>query len=245
MFLNYNSQKTFKGIVCVSGLLGLTLLGGCSSPTNPVSKDNLVQYESYASILAKSYGITIEQAQKNIEKELEELDRTGPERLKRDQDKIKEAIKNGTAKDLYPIEYQEYQESLKNNSSKSLKRSQAASLGIVGDILVSYDKNSSGIPLGLPGHAAIVDIKTKRTIESWPQSSTHSNGVQYCTNDWGDKEKVYGISVMGAGMIDRQSAVAYCVSKIGCPYNFFLYDYKREDTFYCSQLVWRAWFNQG
>lgn len=40
---------------------------------------------------------------------------------------------------------------------------------------------------------------------------------------------------------DASKAVNYAKSKIGLPYNFnFVWKYA-EDTFYCSQLVWRAW----
>ena len=43
----------------------------------------------------------------------------------------------------------------------------------------------------------------------------------------------------------RRAAADYCLAQVGKPYNRRFSDPYREDSFYCSQLLWRAYRRQG
>lgn len=117
-----------------------------------------------------------------------------------------------------------------------------ASLGTFGDILVTYSFSSFGINIAAVGHAAIVHNDSSYTIESFPDG-----GVRVYNNDWGSKSRVYGVRVRGASYSDYQNAASYAVSQADAqkPYNWNFFNKGTTDSFYCSQLVWRAWKNQG
>lgn len=106
-----------------------------------------------------------------------------------------------------------------------------------GDILYTPDANVKGWLY--VGHAAIV-YNSEETVEAW------SDGVKKMKNDWPAKwDNMAAMWVSGAEGSDYNSVGNYAYRQIGKPYNYVVYDYEREDQFYCSQLVWRAWYNRG
>ncbi|WP_374723721.1 YiiX/YebB-like N1pC/P60 family cysteine hydrolase [Calidifontibacillus erzurumensis] len=113
-------------------------------------------------------------------------------------------------------------------------------LGTYGDILVAYNASSWGIDFGYPGHAGIVSNTSGKTVESFPE-----DGVQYHTNDWGSRENVYAMYVKGATTTKYKGAATYAANQIGKDYNWNFVNPWTEDSFYCSQLVWKAWKSQG
>lgn len=137
---------------------------------------------------------------------------------------------------------QEYIELNKDSLDEKIGNinSRSSSLGTYGDILVSYNASSWGINFGYPGHAGIVSNTNGYTIESYP-----SDGVQYHTNDWGSRNNVYAMSVKGASSSNYVGAAGYAYTKLGKPYNWNFVNPWSEDSFYCSQLVWKAWKTQG
>lgn len=143
-----------------------------------------------------------------------------------------EALKEESDKD---VELQE-----NSIQSLSVNKSSSATLGSTGDILITpYGQSSSGG--SFTGHAGIVDLKWTNTIESYP-----GDGVQRRVNDWKTRyPKVLGGSVKNAEPGDYLAASRYAVSKIGCSYNKSFGQKRLTDKFYCSQLVWRAWYEQG
>jgi hypothetical protein len=52
-----------------------------------------------------------------------------------------------------------------------------------------------------------------------------------------------GVQGREAGI--REAVAAYCVAQLGKPYNFIFPASGREDTFYCSQLAYKAYLSQG
>lgn len=118
----------------------------------------------------------------------------------------------------------------------------SASLGTYGDILVAYSFSSFGIDVAAVGHAAIVHNDSSKTIESFP-----NGGVRVYNNDWGAKSKVYGVRVTEASLSDYKNAASYALSQAHAqkPYNWNFFNKGTTNSFYCSQLVWRSWKNQG
>lgn len=135
------------------------------------------------------------------------------------------------------------------NTNASLA-STSSKLGTYGDVLVTMDLSSASSG-GIGGHAAIVSEHSDYwTVESFaiffsPQDP-NSEGVQWHVNDWKTRyNTVAGYHVYGVTLTDYENAGKYAEAQIRKSYNFSFLDKKRTDSFYCSQLVWRAWFNQG
>lgn len=110
------------------------------------------------------------------------------------------------------------------------------SVGSAGDILVTPATVFCNGPI--TGHAGMVDLNPDLTIESMT-----SGGVRRYTNDWKTRyTKALCATVKNA---DPEQAADYASSKIGCSYNYNFLNKWKTDTFYCSQLVWRAYIEQG
>lgn len=188
------------------------------------------------------------QFMKEQQKLLDEVFAKGKEKFANDQKMIKLMMQKDPekAKKLYPKEIQ-------TGSSRTLPTIvfTGTGLGSTGDILVTYDGGVSSSLLFLPGHAAIVALDREFTVESYPwqfpiyKSPTKKDGVQYLLNEWGKKTKVFGLRVNGAPYSAYVNAATYAEQQIGKPYNLNFFWKTRTDSFYCSQLVWRAWYNQG
>ncbi|EHI97416.1 cell wall-associated hydrolase-like protein [Clostridium sp. DL-VIII] len=110
------------------------------------------------------------------------------------------------------------------------------SVGSAGDILVTPATVFGTGPI--TGHAGMVDLNSDLTIESMT-----SGGVRRYTNDWKTRyTKALCATVKNA---DPGQAVDYATSKIGSSYNYNFLNKWKTDKFYCSQLVWRAYIEQG
>lgn len=160
--------------------------------------------------------------------------------VKKDQAQIDSSLSSRSKSTLYVKETQE-------STNDTLSSKAAKSLGSYGDILVTYSFSSFGINVAAVGHAAIVHTTSNYTIESFPEGDGHANGVRRYANDWGDRARVYGVRVKNATLTDYRNAANYAISQANLKkhYNWNFFNKGTTDTFYCSQLVWRAWKNQG
>ncbi|MBR8661792.1 YiiX/YebB-like N1pC/P60 family cysteine hydrolase, partial [Brevibacillus sp. NL20B1] len=121
------------------------------------------------------------------------------------------------------------------NTKKS--RSSNGKMGTVGDILITFDNRTSGWN---HGHAAIVRKNNDYIVEAWPD-----DGVRVYKNNWGKRFKTaYKYYVKGADEEDYVNAQKYAYSQLGKPYKLNVEKHFTKG-FYCSQLVWKAWYEQG
>lgn len=103
-----------------------------------------------------------------------------------------------------------------------------------GVVLVTDDKYKGIIPTG---HAAIV-YSSSRVVESL------ENGVVTGANDWNtSKSTCYGLSVIGTSTSEDKEAANWCYDQLGKPYNWNYFNTSTRDKFYCSQLVWAAFYD--
>ncbi|GAA0697017.1 YiiX/YebB-like N1pC/P60 family cysteine hydrolase [Paraclostridium ghonii] len=101
-----------------------------------------------------------------------------------------------------------------------------------GAILVTSD----GVVDKLIGHAGIVYNSTT-TVES-----NTEKGVATYPNTWNTSRKsVYGLLVKNSSPQKDQDAANYAYTQIGKPYNWNFFNTETTDSFYCSQLVYRAY----
>ncbi|WJQ14403.1 YiiX/YebB-like N1pC/P60 family cysteine hydrolase [Geobacillus stearothermophilus] len=113
----------------------------------------------------------------------------------------------------------------------------SGALGTNGDILITYDSESSGWN---HGHAAIVRWDGDYIIEAWP-----GDGVRYYVNNWKIRFKTWkALWVKGAMGEDYTSAQSYARAQIGEPYSLTATK-NQSSKWYCSLLVWKAWENRG
>lgn len=125
----------------------------------------------------------------------------------------------------------------------SYMETRSAELGTYGDILVSLiiDSGSSGFA----GHAAIVSNNNSKTMESFAKgwSPINKDGVQVYNNTW-NKSGAILLRPKNAGG-KYSAAASWAEKQEGKPYNWNFFDKTTTSKFYCSQLVWLAWKNQG
>lgn len=119
------------------------------------------------------------------------------------------------------------------------------SIGTAGDILVTLDGTSSGSSAWAGGHAGVVSDVSGYVVESFGNKGD-LNGVRHWTNNWGTRyKKVKGLRVQGATSADYSYAASYARTQIGKPYNYNFFYISTTNSFYCSQLVWRSFYNRG
>lgn len=119
------------------------------------------------------------------------------------------------------------------------------SMGNAGDVLITMSGSSSSKIAWVGGHAALV-VDGYNTIEAFGNAGTSKDGVRYWTNNFHNRYKdAKGYSVSGTTTSTRKKAVSYAESKLYAPYNFSFYNKTNTTAFYCSQIVWRAWKQQG
>jgi uncharacterized protein YycO len=133
--------------------------------------------------------------------------------------------------------------------NKVLQRQQvgamSGSVGIYGDILVTLDGTSSGSSAWAGGHAGVVSDVSGYVVESFGNKGD-LNGVRHWPNDWATRYyHVRGLWVSGAYDSNYAYSASYSRSQIGKPYNYNFFNITTTSSFYCSQLVWRSWYNQG
>lgn len=121
-----------------------------------------------------------------------------------------------------------------------------------GDVFVSFTGTSSGIDFALVGHASLVETSGGVwCISSWPGSKSPNgiDGVQYEYRYWDNLNKVYGLRVNDGTATTRRKAVDNAIAIVSRsprpPYNWFFLNKFTTNSFYCSQLVWRAWYDAG
>jgi uncharacterized protein YycO len=119
------------------------------------------------------------------------------------------------------------------------------SVGTKGDVLVTLSTASNSLGAWVGGHAAIVSTLSGYTVESFGNRGS-LNGVRHWSNDWGSRyDHVRGMWVKGASDSKYTSAASFARGQIGKPYNLNFFNKTTTSSYYCSQLVWRAWYNQG
>lgn len=84
---------------------------------------------------------------------------------------------------------------------------------------------------------------TYTVIEAHPDNP--GSVVAYRDNNWKIRyNKIKGLYVKGATTTQKTNAVKYAEAQLGDPYSLATTRWT-EDKWYCSKLVWRAWYNQG
>lgn len=192
----------------------------------------------------KAEGMTSEQIKELYEMSRKEYDSVSTEAkaeaiFEESQKDIDQYIKDGVIDEYLP-KYNEEKGKMSVNAKKNL--------GTKGDVLVSYDLNSGSSAIGF-GHAAIVSRKSAKTVEAWHKnwSPIKQHGVRRYNNNWGSRKKVYGLWVKKSNNTKYVNAAKYAEKQADQkkPYNLNFLDKKTTKKFYCSQLAWRAWKNQG
>lgn len=107
-------------------------------------------------------------------------------------------------------------------------------IGSKGDILIALDS--------ITDHVALVK-DTYILIESHPDNPGKS--VAYRDNNWKERyTQIKGVRVAGATSTDKTNAVNYAIAQLGEGYSLTSGRWT-TDLWYCSKLVWRAWYEQG
>ncbi|MCW8784506.1 septation ring formation regulator EzrA [Bacillus velezensis] len=191
----------------------------------------------------KDAGMTSEEVQKFYEMSKEEyayVQEHAEDLYKGSQKEIKELKASGQIDEVLP-KYKEPEYQPKNQIA-------AKALGTKGDVLTSYEINSGSWSIGV-GHAAVVSTNKSKTVEAWAKSWSPINqdGVRRYNNNWGSKKKVYGLWVKGSNNNKYINAAKYAEKQADNKkkYNFNFLNKKTTAKFYCSQLAWRSWKNQG
>lgn len=187
--------------------------------------------------MAKAANISKSELQKQMEiqKKLSgEVEKDGLKILNLGKTELEKAKKGSKLASLYPKEA----EKQKNVRTTALAAASNV-LGTYGDILVTMNYSTFDINFG-SGHAGIVSNKSGYTVESFPE-----DGVQYRTNNWKTTPRTYALYAKGASGTQYKNAATYAANQIGKKFNWnFLWKYDTA-KFYCSQLVWRSWQQQG
>lgn len=109
---------------------------------------------------------------------------------------------------------------------------------IKGAILVTKDNLTGLVPF--VGHVAIV-LNSRQVIQASP-----FGGVHYGPNDW-DTSKITCYSIVPKNSTKKKCADAanWAQEQIGKNYNVFFNLWKNPDakSFYCSQIIWAAYYN--
>lgn len=104
----------------------------------------------------------------------------------------------------------------------------------------------------ITGHIAIIEGKFYdaasdtwylRTIESTPPCVLRS----ILDDNAADEEEAQFFRVKGATREQKQAAVDFCISQLGKDYNLDMKKHTSENEtgWYCSELVWAAYYKQG
>lgn len=165
-----------------------------------------------------------------------------PQQMKEVQLKKLETKKAGQLKKL-DLSQKEKVLKAKGLRSDQLVTMQSSAVGTYGDILVTTSGTSSSSFAWAGGHAAVVSNDSQYTVESFGNKGD-LNGVRIWPNDWGTRyDMVRGLWVSGADGAAYQYVANYAEAQVGKPYNYNFFDVTTTSSFYCSQLVWRAWYN--
>ena len=104
-----------------------------------------------------------------------------------------------------------------------------------GTILVTPDKFKKILPIG---HAAIVKDK-KYVYEAT------SKGVIRSKNNWDKtKKKYFGLRVKSLSNSKQKDILKYVEKQVYKKYNFNFFNTKTRSKFYCSHLIWAAYYDK-
>ena len=116
-----------------------------------------------------------------------------------------------------------------------------------GAILVTDEPNVSGTPY-FAGHAAVVQDKNYTTESFLWSTDGKPSGVQQHKNNWSGRYlnySVYGVLPPSTSATQDALASAWASQQIGKSYNANVWNYEHDSSFYCSQLVYRAYKNMA
>lgn len=135
-------------------------------------------------------------------------------------------------------------DNLQVDKDMDLYNSTGEAIGKPGDILIAaFDDDNTdinAITMGsLTTHAAMVDSDPTKVLEVFP------DGVQNRENDWRTRYKKILVLRPKTNEETIKGAIEYGHTKINTPFNFDLFNKTTTDRFYCSQFVWRCYFNNG
>lgn len=104
-------------------------------------------------------------------------------------------------------------------------------------VILSTPTNASLGGVTFVGHSAII-YTSSTVVESL------SKGVTTGSNNWNSvKTKCYGVTVANTTTAQDAKAADWCHEKIGCPYNYNFLNVATRSKFYCSQLIWAAFWD--
>lgn len=173
--------------------------------------------------------------------------------------KFAKTVQKGTTDDFDKAVEEKYKKQgiTVKNKVKTAGSSHKA-IGIKGDIIVDarQGSNSSSNAYWSVGHSALVSKNTSYTIESfakdWAPKSRivggkQKSGPEMYYNRWGGYSKVYLLRAKGRTASKAEKAYAYAKKQVTSnkPYSYQFLNKKRTSHFYCSSLVWRAWYEQS
>lgn len=256
--------KRFSGVMLGTALLfsgvvfGVPVSANTIEPSIPeqqfieqVAKESNKSFEEVEQLLKEA-----KQDYEKVKKDLEKIDKDKKIKFKDKIDKLaKESgkSKQEAVKDLLPkLKNQNfiYNSETGDVTLDNVTTLASSSLGTVGDVLVTLS-SGSGSSSGVNGHAAIVsNYSSNWTVESfmygWSPQQPSYDVVMWHINDWKTRySSPHGYWVTSAESGDYQAAAKYAESQMYDPYSIDFWDKYRTDEFYCSSLVWRAWYNQG
>lgn len=93
------------------------------------------------------------------------------------------------------------------------------------------------------GHNGVIANNYSYTYESFPDS-----GVVRQSNNWENRKaysKVYLLGVWRASSDQYKKAATFAENQEDLPYNWSFTKRMEDSEYYCSQLAWRAWYEQG
>ena len=133
---------------------------------------------------------------------------------------------------------------LKVEKDMDLYNSKGKAVGKPGDILISItdDKNTdiNAIMMGsISTHAAMVDSDPQKVLE------VYQNNVENRANDWRTRYKKILVLRPKTNQETIKGAIKYGHTKLGTHFNFNFFNKTTTKQFYCSQFVWRCYFNNG
>ena len=93
-----------------------------------------------------------------------------------------------------------------------------------------------------PGHAAIT-FSLERIVEAV------SSGVIITDDDFWDRSEymnanTYAVTVTDTTMDEDRQAAMFCYNQVGKGYNYIFTNTSTRDKFYCSHLVWAAFYDE-
>lgn len=171
-----------------------------------------------------------------------------------------QTMEEGTTEEYAQAAKEKMQEQQQDNEAKNSIQSRAnLAIGAKGDIIIDARKgsNSSSNSYWSVGHTALVSKDTNYTIESYALDWAPTNrivggkaksGPEMYHNRWGAyKTDVYHLKVKGRNADKSEGAYKYARAQVDAnkPYSYEFLNKRRTSHFYCSSLVWRAWYEQG